>query len=409
MVTVQTSHEDYRMVHESVLALKTYCEKENYKGWDPYDGLNSKIFQSTPIKNSRIARLIWIQFFKRFPLNLRKLFFVPKDYNAKGLGLFLTAYCNLYQLARNGDESLGSQTEILERIIEIANRLLAIKNNNYSGACWGYSFDWQSKAFFLPKNTPTVVATSFVVEALCHAYEITKNPAYLDAAMSSAKFVTHDLNRINKPGGLFMFSYSPLDHQAVYNATLLGTKILSIAYYYTGVEEFKDCAYRSAKAVCDLQNADGSFPHSDQVGQSWRDNFHTGFKLESLLSYQTLCADQSFNENIQRGFKYWLENFFDHDTGFSYYYDRDRSTGLVDLHCAAEAMSVLHKFNSEKISTKLMDKIALWSINNMQSENGNFYFQKNNILTNKISYMRWPNAWMLYGLSYWLLSRSKNG
>ena len=25
--------------------LKSYCEAENYAGWDPYDGLNSKIFQ----------------------------------------------------------------------------------------------------------------------------------------------------------------------------------------------------------------------------------------------------------------------------------------------------------------------------------------------------------------------------
>ena len=71
-------------------------------------------------------------------------------------------------------------------------------------------------------------------------------------------------------------------------------------------------------------------------------------------------------------------------------------------------MSVLHKMNSDEIGLELMDKIALWSVSNMQSSEGNFYFQKNNVFTNKISYMRWPNAWMLYGLSYWLLSRSKN-
>ena len=35
---------------DSFLQLKKYCENENYKGWDPYDGLNSEIFQSTPLK-----------------------------------------------------------------------------------------------------------------------------------------------------------------------------------------------------------------------------------------------------------------------------------------------------------------------------------------------------------------------
>ncbi len=54
-------------------ALKTYCEIENYKGWDPYDGLNSKVFQLLPFKHWDLARLTWIQAFKRNPINLRPL------------------------------------------------------------------------------------------------------------------------------------------------------------------------------------------------------------------------------------------------------------------------------------------------------------------------------------------------
>ena len=30
--------------------LKSYCEKEQFKGWDPYDGLNSKVFQALRIE-----------------------------------------------------------------------------------------------------------------------------------------------------------------------------------------------------------------------------------------------------------------------------------------------------------------------------------------------------------------------
>ena len=29
--------------------LRQYCESEHFKGWDPYDGLNSKIFQNIPL------------------------------------------------------------------------------------------------------------------------------------------------------------------------------------------------------------------------------------------------------------------------------------------------------------------------------------------------------------------------
>ena len=73
----------------SFLALKNYCENEQYKGWDPYDGLNSKVFQALPLKHWDLARLAWIQAFKRNPINLRQLFLIPKEHNAKGVGLLL--------------------------------------------------------------------------------------------------------------------------------------------------------------------------------------------------------------------------------------------------------------------------------------------------------------------------------
>ncbi len=395
-------------VNEAFTALKNYCEAENFNGWDPYDGINSKIFQKTPLKYWNIARLAWIQGFKRSPINFRKLLLVPKAHNAKGIGLFLTGYCNLYKLAKKGDIRFGTDSELLRKITELADLLLAMQNTNYSGACWGYNFDWQSKAFFLPKSTPTVVVTSFVVEALLQAYEITNNKLYLAIALSSAEFVINDLHRIEKPDALFMFSYSPLDKQAVYNATLLGTKILSLVYSYKPEETLKELAHKSALAVCNCQNEDGSFPHSDQVGQAWRDNFHTGFKLESLMFYQNLCSDDSLNTHLEKGFRYWLKHYFNQETGYAYYYDRGMAEGLVDLHCSAQALSTFYKLEKSKEYFQLIEKIAMWPIDSMQSEQGFFYFQKKKAVINKTPYMRWPNAWMFYGLSYWLLIRNNH-
>ena len=52
------------------IALKDYCEAEGFKGWDPYDGLNSRIFQALPFfKHSALCRLVMIQGFKRCPIN----------------------------------------------------------------------------------------------------------------------------------------------------------------------------------------------------------------------------------------------------------------------------------------------------------------------------------------------------
>ena len=56
---------EYNKEYEDIKGIiKKYVEKENFKGWDPYDGLNSKIFQLTPFKKWDLARLAWIQGFK---------------------------------------------------------------------------------------------------------------------------------------------------------------------------------------------------------------------------------------------------------------------------------------------------------------------------------------------------------
>ncbi|WP_324721856.1 delta-aminolevulinic acid dehydratase [Salinimicrobium sp. HB62] len=395
-------------IEKSFQDLQLFCEKEEYKGWDPYDGMNSKLFQATPFKKIKLARMAWIQLFKRNPINLRPYVGITKGYNPKGIGLFLTGYCNLYQIAQSGNNRFGTPENILEKINFLADLVIRLKSDGYSGACWGYNFDWQSKAFFLPEKTPTVVATSFVAEALIYAYECTSNQRYLETAVSSADFILKDLNRISKRDNLFMFSYSPLDNRAVYNATLLGSRLLSKIFHYSQNDEHQKAAYISARAVCQTQKEDGAFLHSDQVGNKWRDNFHTGFKLESLAAYQKNCKDYSFNDNIERGFNYWVDNFFLSDGTAKYY---DNSIYPIDLHCAAQAIPTLYKTDKFKDFPNLTEKIILWAINNMQNKkDGSFYFQQSrNKTMNKITYSRWPNAWMFYGISFYLFYQTKNG
>jgi len=96
--------------------LVNYCENESFKGYDPFDGLNSQIFTKWPIlKRSELLQLAWIQFFKRSPLNFRKIAGIRKEYNPKGLGLFLSAYCNLYKM----DPSIKNREKINFFIEEI--------------------------------------------------------------------------------------------------------------------------------------------------------------------------------------------------------------------------------------------------------------------------------------------------
>ncbi|MFD2552352.1 delta-aminolevulinic acid dehydratase [Bizionia sediminis] len=383
--------------------LKSYCEAENFAGWDPYDGLNSKVFKATPLKHWDLARLAWIQGFKRSPINFRKLLLVPKEHNAKGIGLFLNGYCNLYKLAEQGDTTFGAKEDILKYINELAELLLEMQNKDYSGACWGYNFDWQARRLFLfPAHTPTVVATSFCVTALLHAYEITKTKTYLDTALSAGNFILNDLNRTPYKSG-FLFSYSPLNgNNTVFNASLLGAKVLSQLYSYNKNETYKATAETAVRAGVEAQNKDGSWIYGMLPVQSWIDSFHTGYNLDAIQTYQDKTGDTQFQESITKGFNYYIANFFLDDGTPKYYHNK---TYPIDIHCPGQLFVNLAIHKKYPEHQALATSVSNWVITNMQNRNGYFYYQLKKGMSSKIPYMRWSNAFMFNALSYLILEQ----
>lgn len=381
-------------IESSFNKLATYCEMENFKGYDPYDSLNSKFFRSIPIASKvPLIRLAWTQFFKRSPVNLRSMVGVEKEYNPKALGLFLSAHCLLYKKQ--------PREEYLERINSFSSQLLAIQNRNWSGSCWGYNFDWQARAFFQPKNTPTVVASTFIGCALLDAYEITGRQELLDTARSTCDFILNDLNRTYDEKENFSFSYSPLDKSVVFNASLLGSRTLARVYSFTKEKALKEAARKSVSFCCDHQRKDGSWSYGTYEFHKWIDNFHTGYNLECLTDYMSFTGDQSFANNLAMGYDYYISTFFTEE-GISKYYNN--SIYPIDIHAPTQlviTLSKLGKFHDEK---ELVDKVMNWTIDNMQSDQGYFYYQINKYFTSKIPYMRWAQAWMFYALCTYLIS-----
>lgn len=384
---------------KSFLKLKAYCEKEQYKGWDPYDGLNSKIFQALPFKYWDLGRAIWIQIFKHSPINFRRLLLVPKGYNAKGVALFLLGYCELYKLAKSGCNDFGTKEELLVKINEITTLLLCLKSTGYSGACWGYNFDWQARRLFLfKKHTPTVVATCFCVEALLESYKITKKDAVLKETLTAADFVLNDLSRTPHGNGFF-FSYSVKDgNNTVINASLLGAKILSLCYKYTKNEGYLKFAKKAIVTACDLQKEDGSWIYGLLPIQYRIDSFHTGYNLDAISMYQNCTGDIQFSSNLKKGFDYYMANFFEADGTPKYYHNK---TYPIDIHCPAQLFVTLSKLNQFKTHQDLAAKVFNWSVKNMQSKTGYFFYQLKKGWSSKISYMRWSNAFMFNAMAFY--------
>jgi uncharacterized protein YyaL (SSP411 family) len=369
--------------------LLNYCIAADFKGYDPYDGLYRNGKTETQ-KDSKWQRLFKTHLNKRSPINFRSFQSIPSAHNAKGLALFLSGMLKLYQ--RTQDEQYRQQAGHLIDLI-IQNQI-----DGYAGACWGYYFPWQSRAFYIPANTPSIVVTSFVADALLDAAEILNNENCYQLASSSQNFVLQDLNRSYKNEG-YCLSYSPLDWSRVYNANIQGASLLARLYQLEQKPEQKNAIVEIVNYLRNVQNADGSWYYGEAANQKWIDNYHTVFILDALFTIQTILPDLNITPMFQKGLEFYTKQLFKDGIIPKFYAHK---TFPIEPHCGAAAIILFTKISNRYGQYYLQQahRIAEWLIQNMQDKQGYFYFQKNKLVTNKISYMRWVQAWMFKALSY---------
>jgi hypothetical protein len=363
--------------------LFSWCQQRDFAGHDPFDALNSRLFQATPLAQSRNARLIWTQVVKRSPADPRALIRVPAERNAKGIALFTLAQIANHRRLQTAE----SETTIRDFLAG----LLSMKIDGYSGACWGYNFDWQSRNFFAPRNTPTIVPTAFAARALIEANAH-------DEARSVCEFIVKDLPRTVETESELCFSYAPNTDTRIFNANLLAAEVLASVGKQTGETELLELADHAARYVVNNQQPDGSWLYGTEPKQAWIDNFHTAYILFSLKRIIDVSSRKhEFQRALERGYQYWKNNFFLAD-GWPKYYDHDLYP--ADAHAAASAIVTLLECRVlDNDALSLAQNIATWTIQNLRDSRGFFYYQRRRFYTVRKPYMRWTQAWMLYALA----------
>jgi hypothetical protein len=379
-------------IYHSTLKLQRYIKENNYMGFDPYDTLLSPYF-NLPILNSRFIRFGAQQVCKRIPFSLRKLLSIKKGLNPVTIGLSIQAYSYLANLSH---ENESYYKEEINYLIEL---LIQTKSEHYSGICWGYNFDWEARYTKINAYVPTSVATGIITNGLFESYLIYPNDRIKEIILDASKFIVNDLNR-SKEGELFCFSYSPLDQQFVLNASLKAARLLSQAYFFNQDESLARLAHTAVKYVVNVQRGNGSWPYAVNDARSWADNYHTGYILDCLDAYMRLCEDFGFKKSFDRGLEFYVNNFFEKEMIPKFY---DSKVYPIDSTSAAQSLLTLSRFGY----LEKAEKIANWYISNMQDKSGGFYFRKHKWYKDRNIYMRWNNAWMLAGLSYFLFQKEK--
>jgi len=383
-----------KKINDSLEKLSTYIEGENFKGFDPYDTLLSPLpfnFLGTSFE------VLVIQLQKRNPLNIRPLLGIKKFQSTKGTGLLLSAYLKLYALTR--DKKTFAKIEVLK------NWILKNQIKYGSSYSWGFDYPYATKKGRMDKDFPTVIHHSYILRSLFEYNEVFFDLEIDRMLKSSSKFVMENLPIREYNEGV-CFGYYPGSMGCCYNASLHAAKCLAYEYYKTNKKELLTLIESAVDFVVEMQKKNGMWYYSfDSYNDVLKDiedkqvDFHQGFILESIFEIKKIIGftKNSWENAIKKGLGFYrAQQFF--DTGQALW--RLPKVYPVDIHNQAQGIITFAKLNSYNSSyLNFANKIAAWSINNMQDERGYFYFRVNKFYKNKISYMRWSQVWMLLALS----------
>lgn len=384
-------------IERSLKRLQFHIESENFKGYDPYDTLNSP----WPFHwLGKWGPILAIQFQKRNPFNIRKLLGIKKDYNPKAMGLFLHAYSLQYQLKK--DEAILQQMEFL------FNWLLENKTKGYDEYCWGYNFDWASPVKFLKKYSPTIVVSGFVAKGIFEYYQATQNQKAFEVLKRIGNFAEKELAWTKNEDG-YCVSYSTKEVDCCYNANMLGAELYARLYSISNEPKYKDLACKMTDFTIAHQQKNGSWNYSIDIKtgkERTQIDFHQGYVLDSIHYVLKYCGENEiYKEALKKGAEYYFKNQFK-ENGQSLF--RLPKKYPVEIHNQSQGIITLTRLAYLNTQYAIFaEVIAQWTTENMQSKKGYFYYKKYPMYTIKTPFMRWSQAWIFLALTE--LKNSNNG
>ncbi len=395
---VQSNLAGMEVAESAVLKLLDYCQASNWAGYEPYDVLNSRVIRALPFLDFRLARIALTQALKRSPINVRRLLLIDKAQNPKAIAIFLSS---LLKLSAAGIASVENEIQAL------TERLIALRSQGEPYWCWGYSFPWQTRKVLVPRGAANLVCTSFAATALLDAYEQLHDSRCLKMATSAAEYLLNVLYWTGK-GAVAGFAYPlPWVRPQVYNANFLAAAVMTRVYKHTGCEQFLGPALAAARYSASKQRDDGSWFYGEGPSQQWIDNFHTGYNLLGLRSIGRYAGTNEFEPHVRRGLKFYRSHFFCEDGVVRYFHNR---TYPIDIHCVAQSIITLLELQDlDPTGPALASSVFRWAMNHMWDDRGFFYFRILRLGINRISYIRWSQAWMLLAMSTLLYESNKTG
>lgn len=383
-----------KAVQDSIDGVIRWVETHHYRAYDPGDGDLSYLRYLT--LNVHLLRRLLTAAVLRSPVEIRPWIGIRPHTSTKGMGYMGWGYTKMWALT--GAEDYQKRAEYC------LDWLMENRSPGQRQYCWGNHFSFSTRAGTIPKHTPTIVWSSLIAMAFLEAHEVFGTSRYLEVAASTAEWVK-SLPREQTGQGTCL-SYVPFGQSSIHNSNMLGAALLARVAAHTNDVEALKIAKAAMAYSCAGQLADGAWFYGEAQKYHWIDNFHTGYNLDCLKRYIDSTGDREWEPNIRRGFEYFKTRFFEADGRPKYYHDKASPT---DIQCAAQAIDTLACFaDSEPGSLELALKVALWTINNMQAQDGHFYYRDLGWKKVKTPMFHWGQGTMFKALAHLLCKVGAN-
>ena len=375
-----TSTERSDAIDAAVAQIRSWGEARDWRGYDPYDGLNSPFAPALTLGRP-LGRRLLTQAVKRSPINLRPLLRIKPGTNAKAIALVASGYA---RLAAAGDTT--ARDEAIQRLDWLAAR----------GPGWGYHFPVQTRFFAYSAESPNTIATSFAAHAFLDGLELMNLKRLATQIEAACDFLCETMMTER------FFRYVTNEDELVHNANLLACSVLIRA---GRLLERRDLSERARPAVLTslaAQRSDGSWPYA-ATGGEWVDNFHTAYVLEALA----VCAHTvpEATDALDRGVEYWQRELFLPDGTPKY---TPGHVFPVDAHCYASAIDAYLALAPWQASAhERAERIAALLVARMLAPSGYVYFQQTRFWLNRVPFVRWTTAPSFKALAGILLSRKR--
>jgi hypothetical protein len=375
----------------SAAAVQGWVERNNYRGYEPFDGLSSPL-RALTFRNLLAERILQ-QAVRQSPINIRPLVGIKPLDSTKGRGMMAWGYLLLHRTTRRPD--------YWAKAVACLQWLDAYKSPKFEKHSWANFFDFSSRGGAYHKDDSIIVWTAIIAQAYLEAFEQSQEQWFLDIALSACEWIM-SLPR-ERTGHGECISYFAHAQESIHNASMLGAAALARAGAIAQRQDYLGVARSAMEYSCNCMLSDGAWWYAEDEQYQWIDNFHTGYNLDSLKCYIDCSGDTEFSGHLKRGLEYYKQHFFEPSGRPKYYHNRPYP---IDIQCASQAIDTLSTFGVEDSgSFGLALKVASWTIQNMQSRAGYFYYRRYPFgLTARTPMLHWGQATMFKGLAQLLLS-----